>query len=295
MTRQFDRYCNNGRQLDFANIWRKWYLTTSNSTSLIENSGQLTLSSKEGSIHQYKWGRSELQGRTHHKNKEIAILKYVVFGRNLSGQIGYMDNHGETRVGVAILAIWGTHGRNFVYEGCNKRLLDGRECSRSTSGQWTHYPASHRPRDRQGHTCKRRGEGRFMYHFFIQTDFGIYHVWDKVGIQLFGFRGAEFKRLYAQGEDRYAQGEDRQKLFQGVMEELWTITIIDRNEFEHGRITDIQKMYRKKLPAPGIQVAKVETESGEEQSSDNELLTTLSTLQINDEGAWTKGTSWIVQ
>ncbi|CAM6086593.1 unnamed protein product [Calypogeia fissa] len=101
----------------------------------------------------------------------------------------------RTVYGAILFDIWGNLGGEFVYEGCDTLLTDGRECAlgvqvRRQRETDSHFPMGEHSRNRNIHRCKPIGNGRYMFRLHVQVEGEVLTMWEKV--QLFGMMGQKF-------------------------------------------------------------------------------------------------------
>lgn len=138
---------------------------------------------------------------------------------------------GKLRVGVGIVAAWGISRDEFVYEGCDRTLEDGRPCTLGPSKRaGRNGPWSPNSRSRQGHQCAPTGQGKKMFFFYVQfDDTEVVKVFEKGGHDLLGMSGEEFDSRFHNNQ------EDQRKFLQQVMGKTWTVKL---GEEEQGRQVD---------------------------------------------------------
>ncbi|CAM6096102.1 unnamed protein product [Calypogeia fissa] len=128
-----------------------------------------------------------------------------------------------TLVGITILAVWGMRNGEFIYEGCQVPLDDGRRCALGVSARRNRlrYPGTQKQpnaRARDGHLCAPIGGGIAMYSFFVQLDDEVIEVWEEAGTCLFGMTGLEFSK-------HCVSAESKKKCCRQAMEKTWTLTV----------------------------------------------------------------------
>lgn len=106
-----------------------------------------------------------------------------------------------TFLGILITRIWGMRSDQFVYEGCDVILSDGKPCTLEKMARRIRIvnPSGvdrTNSRKRMGHTCKQIGEGKQMYYFKVQIDNEVMNVWEQAAEQLFGLIGQQFSEIY---------------------------------------------------------------------------------------------------
>lgn len=88
----------------------------------------------------------------------------------------------------------------FIYEGCDLILLDGKACALGKVARQNRAANFNTEQDnsrsRAGHTCKPIGEGKPMYIFMIQIGNVVMNVWEQAGKQLLGLIGQQFHEVY---------------------------------------------------------------------------------------------------
>ncbi|CAM6126070.1 unnamed protein product [Calypogeia fissa] len=122
---------------------------------------------------------------------------------------GTRDEEAELRTiyGAILFDIWGGLRGEFVYDGCDVPLMDGRECALGVHArrQWetdSLFPRGEHSRQRDLHHCRLIGEGKYMFHFYVQVEGEVLTVWEKTGAQLFGMSGQDFFENFKQEEQR---------------------------------------------------------------------------------------------
>ncbi|CAM6089831.1 unnamed protein product [Calypogeia fissa] len=113
----------------------------------------------------------------------------------------------RTIYGAILFDIWGSLNGEFMYEGCDTPLTDGRECALGVHARRqretnSHFPMGEHSRHRDLHHCKPIGKGKYMFHFHVQVEGEVLTVWEKAGIQLFGMTGQEFYENFKHEERR---------------------------------------------------------------------------------------------
>ncbi|CAM6081513.1 unnamed protein product [Calypogeia fissa] len=95
----------------------------------------------------------------------------------------------KTDGGVILFDVWGNCKGEFVYEGCDVLLADGRECALGITARRQRennvgIPPGEYSRNRNNHRCKSIGKGKPMFCFNVQIEGEVMVVWEKAGRQL---------------------------------------------------------------------------------------------------------------
>ncbi|CAM6117640.1 unnamed protein product [Calypogeia fissa] len=128
----------------------------------------------------------------------------------------------KTSRSVTLFDIWGNTKGELVYEGCDLQVTNGRECALGTAARRRRemegdFPTEKYSRAGGNHRCRLIGEGKLMFHFFVQIEGEVMDVWEKAGNQLMGMTGQEFT-------ERYPQEEQRRDFLSQIMEAQWMVT-----------------------------------------------------------------------
>ncbi|CAM6082557.1 unnamed protein product [Calypogeia fissa] len=185
--------------------------------------------------------------------------------------------------GVILFNVWGNAKGEFVYEGCDVLLTDGRECTLGTYARRRReadagYPTGEHSRNRDSHHCKAIGEGRHMFWFSVQVEGEAITVWEKAGSQLFGMTGQQFK-------EQFTHLERRCKFLKQIMSEQWVVTY-NRKAIEgqppHNRVVEFKRWVQAR---PQAEVNKEQAGVNKEQAARIVALEeALRQLQISQSG-----------
>ncbi|CAM6087279.1 unnamed protein product [Calypogeia fissa] len=113
----------------------------------------------------------------------------------------------RTIYGAILFDIWGGLSGEFVYEGCDTPLTNGRECALGVHARRQretdlYFPRGEHSHQRDLHHCKPIEEGKYMFRFHVQVEGEVLTVWEKAGTQLFGMTGQEFYENFKHEDQR---------------------------------------------------------------------------------------------
>jgi hypothetical protein len=196
-------------------------------------------------------------------------------------QMSRGDERFVTLHDVKIGSMWGLCAGSYVYEGCSKKLSDGRPCAlgkhkRRLRRNDPESPMGPHSRGRATHICDDDGDGTYMYCFAIQIDDIVIQVNEENGKKLLGMSGAEFKA------ECDGSSKEIKEVCDLVMSVDWTITYVKNTLTDECKAIVVDKNSQIKKKSSGVEASVKRDDHCGDFSGD--LVISLKSVRIKHEG-----------